>query len=624
MRTIYDEACSAFNLGERLASGGQGVVWRLAGFNDHLVKIYHNQLSIRETDKQRFLRTKAEKLKKVAALPISLAFSDSLRTKHIGIFLPYIGGSEVFELYGTRSRLEHFPRAGFKFLVQAAYNLAAAFEDLHAQGIVVGDVNERNIKVLPDATVRFIDTDSFQIRNGTEVYTSDVGTPIWTAPELHGINLTGFERTQNHDLFGLAQMIFLILFAGRHPFSGVPKTKQHLLPEEAIRLHAFAFAPAEMGIPLAPPPGSPRMEMLPNEIRAAFFQAFLKESVHPHARPSASRWRQILDEFGRALITCSRNSAHTYWNKAISCPWCGIIREAGVDIFPASTVQAPITATNPASNDAYILRLTTLKPHSFSITIPPPFINLNPSPLPQSPKGLWSDLHQIFSAKSWKKKWLEPLIESCKSRLLELGTQIASAQAEQQNIINTYNKEYLDRASPLHKIILALKNNAGLYTEYQAVIKGERQRAALRVYLQRFRLRQYKIPQIGPSRLTTILSFGIETAADIDRGSLTRAGLPSNAVDELIYWRQMQESHFKFDPNQPLSASEIQDVERRVHDKIKKLKEEAASIEVKLNEASSQAGLKLRVLEAKIQQLNHKREQARVDLQALQRELSLS
>jgi len=39
----------------------------------------------------------------------------------------------------------------------------------------------------------------------------------------------------SHGFHGLAQLIFLLLFAGRHPFSGVPKGPRQLLPEEAIR-----------------------------------------------------------------------------------------------------------------------------------------------------------------------------------------------------------------------------------------------------------------------------------------------------------------------------------------------------------------------------------------------------
>lgn len=621
MKTVYDEAGTAFTLGEQLARGGQGVVWRLAGSADHLVKIYHNSLSRRETDKHRVLRSNSNGLKNVAALPMSLAFEDARLAKHIGVFIPFVGGSEVFELYGTRSRLQHFPKANFKFLVRAAYNLAVAFDALHSQGIIVGDVNEQNIKVLPDATVRFIDTDSFQIRNGAELYTTDVGTPLWTAPELHGRNLTGVERTPNHDLFGLAQLIFLILFAGRHPFSGVPKTKQHLLPEEAIKLHAFAFAPPEIGVPVGPPPGSPRLEMLPIEIRGAFLQAFLRDSMRPNARPTASRWGQLLDDLSKSLVVCAHNTSHLYWSKAASCPWCGIAREAGVDVFPAQLGTASFAATNLASNDAYILRLAGMRPHPFCVTTPPSFNDLSPSPLPPRPNGFWSGVHQFFSAQGWRQSWLGPSIQTCNATIQQSESQILAARAEQQNIIALYNQEFSAHAGSLNKVIQSLRNIPGIRAECQQAVKNERHQVALTAHLQRYRIRQYKIPQIGPSRLTTVLSFGIETAADISRTALARSGLPSNAVYELLDWRRQKESLFSFDPNRALSATENQDAERRTQERMKRLREEAATVEVKINEAVSRTQIKLRPLEAQIHQLARRRDQAKTDLRTLELEL---
>ncbi len=621
MKTVYDEAGHAFTLGEQLGRGGQGVVWRLAGTADYVVKIYHNTLSRRETDKQRVLQSKSKELKNVAALPISLAFEGVRLAKHIGVFMPLIGGSEVFELYGTRSRLQHFPKANFKFLVRAAYNLAVAFDALHSQGIIVGDVNEQNIKVLPDATVRFIDTDSFQIRDGAELYTTDVGTPLWTAPELHGRNLTGVERTTNHDLFALAQLIFLILFAGRHPFSGVPKTKQHLLPEEAIKLHAFAFAPAEIGVPLGPPPGSPRLEMLPLEIRDAFMRAFLTDSVRPNARPTARRWSRLLDDLSKSLVVCAHTASHLYWSKAVSCPWCGIAREAGVDMFPAQLGYSSNNAQNLASNDAYILRLAGIRAHPFCITTPQSFNDLSPSPLPPCPTGLFSGIHKFFSTQGWRQSWLGPWIKTYNDEIKKFESQILSAQAEQQKTIAAYNQEFFSHSDSLKKVIQSLKNIPVIRAECQQAVKNQRHQVALTTHLQRYRIRQHKIPQIGPSRLTTILSFGIETAADINRTALERSGIPSNALHELLKWRRQKESLFSFDPNRALSQTETHDAERRTQNRTKSLREEAAKVEVKLNEAVSRTQIKMRSLESRIYQLARKMGQAKTNLKTLELEL---
>lgn len=386
-------------------------------------------------------------------------------------------------------------------------------------------------------------------------------------------------------------------------------------------MHAFAFAPPEMNIPVGPPPGSPRLEMLPSEIRGAFLQAFLKDSVRPNARPTASRWRQLLDTLSKELVVCAHSHAHLYWNKAGSCPWCKIARETGVDIFPAPLGAVGSASTNLASNDAYILRLAGIRPHPFCLTTPPSFPDLCPSPLPAEPTGFWSGVHQFFSAQGWKESWLNPSIQACSKALKETDSQITTARGEQQKIISEYNKEFELHALELKKVILSLKFIANIRADCLQAVKDERQKAALSSYLQRFRIRQYKIPQIGPSRLTTILSFGIETAADINRSDLIRAGLPSNAIYELLDWRSKKEALFSFDPNRALSAAECDDAERRAQEKIKKMRENAAAIEVKINEATRQTQLKLRPLEAQIHRLARQSNQAKIDMQNFEREL---
>lgn len=622
MTEAYDESGKLFSFGARLASGGQGVVWRLVGNDGYLAKIYHATPSTRESAKLRLLRAKADSLKAVAALPLSVAFSDRHLKTPAGIFIPFVAGKEIFELFGTASRLQHFPKANFKFLVRVAYNIAAAFEELHAQGVVVGDVNEQNIKTLPDATVRLIDCDSFQIVDGATIHTSDVGTPLWTAPELQGRNLTGLVRSQNHDLFGLAQLIFLLLFTGRYPFAGVPRTQKALLPEEAIQQHAFAFAPPEMNLPLGPPPGSPKFQMLPPALRDGFKQAFLKESIHANARPKAAQWRAMLDMLSKELVTCAHNSSHIFWAGAKNCPWCQIIKEHGVDLFPASQVNAPDLQFQ--NNDDYVLRLAGLRPYPFTITRALTFNDLIPASLPPMPTGIWDGVvnffYQTFSEKGWKQHWLGPSIQSCRQIIKLNEAQIINLNSQQQDAISNYNREFA--AIPLNSILIALQNSSMLRNECLQSVKNERQQEALKNHLQRFYIRNTKIHQIGPSRLATLSSFGIETAADITPKVLAAAQLPTNAAKALLSWKKANEDGFRFDPNQALTAIQVADVGRRFNARLKKLREDANAIETKLNEVTVKARERLRPLEAQIYQASREMAQAKIDLSILERELA--
>ena len=106
----------------------------------------------------------------------------------------------------------------------------------------MGDVNVRNFLVQANGMVALIDCDSYQIRNGTMTWTCDVGVSLWTPPELQGQNFKGLVRTANHDLFGLAMLVFKLLFMGRHPFAGVPTNNGEILLEDSIRKRFYAFS----------------------------------------------------------------------------------------------------------------------------------------------------------------------------------------------------------------------------------------------------------------------------------------------------------------------------------------------------------------------------------------------
>src|SRR5205823_6097496 len=104
------------------------------------------------------------KLLVVATWPTALLF-DARSRQPAGFIMPRLTDyQEIWHLYHPVERLKVFPRAGWKFQVRAAYNLVAAFDEVHKAGCVVGDVQLRNAHVSPQALVRLVDCDSFQVR----------------------------------------------------------------------------------------------------------------------------------------------------------------------------------------------------------------------------------------------------------------------------------------------------------------------------------------------------------------------------------------------------------------------------------------------------------------------------
>ena len=160
-----------------------------------------------------------EGLRKVSAWPSAL-LSQKAGGTVVGFMMPRFGDHQpIHHLYNPAQRIKYFPRANWAFLVHAARNCEAAFEEVHRADCLVGDVNQSNLLVSAKATVGLIDCDSFQIRSNGALYLCDVGVPIYSAPELQGrLRLPWFDTLgPNHDRFGSAMLIFQLLFMGRHP-----------------------------------------------------------------------------------------------------------------------------------------------------------------------------------------------------------------------------------------------------------------------------------------------------------------------------------------------------------------------------------------------------------------------
>jgi DNA-binding helix-hairpin-helix protein with protein kinase domain len=80
----------------------------------------------------------------------------------------------------------------------------------------------------------------------------------------------------------------------------------------------------------------------------------------------------------------------------------------------------------------------------------------------------------------------------------------------------------------------------------------------LRNFLDSFFIDDHTIPNIGPGRKATLASFGIETAADVDRHKIRRIkGFGTRFTNDLVQWRQSLESKFVFDPSKGVDPSDM-------------------------------------------------------------------
>ena len=278
------------------------------------------------------------------AWPIDLRRTVAGSGHVVGFLMPRVNGMHsLLDFYNPKTRRRKCPFFSYAYLHRTARNLAAAAGALHARGYCIGDVNESNILVSDNALVTLVDTDSFQVRDPSKnvVYRCPVGKPEFTPPELQGKSFQSVERVVEHDLFGLAVLIFQLLMEGTHPFSGIFQGAGDPPPYET-RIAAGHF-PYGVGrrVPYIPTPIAPPFEILHPTLRQLFVRCFEDGHNNPKMRPNAQTWQSALSEAEKTLITCSANNQHRYGKHLNACPWCErTIRLGGRDPFPSwQTVQ---------------------------------------------------------------------------------------------------------------------------------------------------------------------------------------------------------------------------------------------------------------------------------------------
>ena len=285
---------------------------------------------------------RSDQIEGLTAWPIDLV---ALRTGvPVGLIMPKIVGyKDVHHLYGPKSRRAEFPHADWRFLVRAAANLARAFAIVHETSTVVADVSHDDVLVAQDARIRLIDCDSFQVQSGDRRFLCEVGVPTFTPPELQGRPFAEVVRTANHDNFGLAILVFHLLFMGRHPFAGRFLGRGEMTIEQAIGEGRFAYGADAAGAQIEQPPGTPPLGIVSEPVAVMFEQAFALSGAKA-GRPTAQQWATALDALERNLRQCSSSPMHWHQAGLSACPWCQMEAATGVPLF--SDALSPVASVN--------------------------------------------------------------------------------------------------------------------------------------------------------------------------------------------------------------------------------------------------------------------------------------
>ena len=570
-------------VGELIGKGGEGRVFTLNGRSGAAVKIYDSRLRVDREEKVRAMVHRGfAGQTELVAYPRDVV-SDR-RGNFLGFLMQLVSGSRpLHELYSPKSRLRHYPKADYRFIVRAALNVARAVGKVHQTGCVIGDFNHSGVLVSQDARVALIDADSFQFRLGQKIYPCVVGVVDFLPPELHGIQLATVERRLEHDNFSLAVAIFHLLFMGRHPYAG-----RHEGPDlsigQAIAQNRFAFSlQRQSSTRTNPPPGALALGDFPATVREAFENAF---GLSPNARPSPRSWIKTLTTLEHSLNRCSKVKTHFYPNDARACSWCDLSKNGGgIDMFPDVSTVAPSNFANALEIERAIREIREFRFPVVSHLVPKSMVSAR--------KGS-NELREARSSKVLRALTGLLMLAGAGAGFFYVGSVWfiwlglagwgAVLVGDRKVDAKPFREAFVEANEALQRELSAFLGRSGLaevssvrgdlnaaITAYQSIdsdlsgelekLKSTRKERQCAAFLDQFSIRSATVSGIGPARKATLISFGIETAGDVNRISVLQVpGFGDVMTKNLLDWRARHESRFRYSPAR--SAQDIRDESR--------------------------------------------------------------
>lgn len=290
--------------------GGEATVFEYKG---QAVKIYHDATQQR-SNKLYALMPLARKLPPSVVAPQELVTNGKGR-QAVGFTMTLLDAThtEIRQLAVKKYRAQ----AGLtsRDVVQLFLNIHRTLTQIHAAGMVVGDLNDLNL-MFQGQQASFIDADSFQFGQ----YPCIVGTESFIDPQLYGKDLAAQSYyTPDNDWYAFAVLLFKSLLLV-HPYGGIHPSVHTLTARAKSCLTVFE-----------PDVTYPRIaynrELLSDELTNAFKRVFAhgERGIFPES---------VLTDYLNALTTCPHCAA-TYPSNRAHCPMCA----AAVPITVPAQVQ---------------------------------------------------------------------------------------------------------------------------------------------------------------------------------------------------------------------------------------------------------------------------------------------
>jgi DNA-binding helix-hairpin-helix protein with protein kinase domain len=611
-------------LAQVLGRGGEGTVYAVGETPRLVAKVYSKPPDADKVEKLKLMtRGQSKDLLGVAAWPTDLLLDEHGAVR--GFLMGRIAArQDAHRLYSPKSRRRTFPDADFRFVVRAAANVARAFAQIHKAGHVIGDVNHGNALIGRDGTAILIDCDSIQVTERGRTFTCDVGSPLFTPPELQGKRFRGLHRTTSHDSFGLAALLFHFLFQGRHPFAG--RYADGEMPiERAIAESRFAYGGAAEAFGMSAPPSTLPLGTFGSEIENLFERAFAPPGGA--VRPAAAEWIEPLQRLEAGLASCRKRPRH-FHPRFERCCWCLIEQSSGATLFderqhstpemdavtakelweaidgapvPAAYAESPEFVTRKESSDRTRELLWTSIMSLAGVGVPIGlFFGLLPF-MSQSGNGLWAFLLAGGAMLG---------LSLTKDGVLRTRKIM---KAEWDRALEQWRTK--TSASPFFRIraeLAALNGKLGVIGERRLTELDQlarrftpEQRDA---YLKDFEIDKATLLAVSVTQMEKLRDRGIRTAADVLRlDHMLIRFVESTALGELRAWANECAATFTFDTRDPRYVIEAEKIEERyrqerqnVLDQLRRGPELLAEKREQIAEARAEAETRLKAVHEKL------------------------
>lgn len=308
---VYDSAGNPRELGNEIARGGEGRIYNLKNQSivQLLVKIYHDR------KKAEKLKPKIEKMVNISknierewiAWPLVMVYDTN--GSFIGYGMKEKRGEILNNVMSARIRNKNFQRWDRMRAVKVALKLCNNLSFLHQNGIVIGDLNPRNILVNLKGDIALIDCDSYQFNVNGNIYYCDVITPECSAPELLiSQNNSRNVRLIEHDNFSIAVLLFQLFMDGRNPFDhvGGDAPARNIIDGKFPYGSRFEldengnFTDIKIERPKAFIPQGDwykKWKGLPFIVKGAFIDTFMRGHKNPNKRTTLSSWISVLSSY---------------------------------------------------------------------------------------------------------------------------------------------------------------------------------------------------------------------------------------------------------------------------------------------------------------------------------------